>query len=651
MTLFKQLFIGVSFGFLLLLAGIELIYVNNAKTYLQDQLASHSQDAATSLSMAVSSALADGDVIRTETIVSAVFDRGYYQSIRIITTRGETVVYKSLSATPPNLPSWFTSYMKLEAPIAESMISKEWRQLGRVVVSSHPQFAYQQLWHTTVGVSAWLLGVYIASLLLLYIFLKNILRPLEEIEQVAHAISERDFKIVKAIPRARELEAVVKAINALSAKIRSIIESEVNAANRFRAEAYTDELTQLDNRRSFAQQLQAIMDNPLDIDSGVLYLVQIANFQEFNSTKGYQEGDALLKLASAAITGTSEKRNVVCSRINGATFAVATFNLSRDDAARLGQEICERLSQAIESMQCGMSILLGCGGTFFAKEQRTLGDLMAEADMAMLQSISKGDSRPVLLDQPTKEKVEDKGSLYWKLFIPKALDENRLALLAQPVIAFKDSSRLQYEVVGRLIDGAGELIPASQFMPMAIRHDLTAAVDMKLMEKIFRVISETRELTDQIAINLAVRSIHDLELMRWLSLYLSRHPEIAHRAIFEFSEFAIVQDLDSMGKFVANIRKFGSNFAVDKFGLHHSAFEYLQTLRPAYIKLSPVFIEDLLQNRTNQFFIASVVKITNPLGIKVFAHSIENDGALEVLKALGVDGYQGFATGTPTRIA
>lgn len=650
MTLFKQLFIGVSLGFLFLLAGIEWIYVNNAKAYLQDQLTSHSQDAATSLSIALSSSMADGDVVRAETIVSAIFDRGYYQFIRIITAPGDTVIYKSLPVTPLNIPTWFTTQVKLEAPVAESMISKGWRQLGRVVVSSHPQFAYEQLWHTTIGVSFWLLGVYVASLVLIYIFLKNILKPLAEIEQVAHAISARNFKVVKATPKTRELLAVVNAINTLSSKVRSAIEIGVSTASYLRMEANTDELTKLENRRSFEQQLQAILDKPADFSSGTLFIIHIANFNEFNSIKGYRRGDELLKLTSSVLASTWAERNFIRSRINGATFAIVAFNFSHDTAASFGHEICGRLSEAIESRQFEFPVSFGCGGTYFKNEKVTLGGLMAEADMAMLQSISKGDSKLILLDYPMEEKNEGKGSLFWKQFIVNALNENRLALLAQPVIAFADSAQIQHEVMGRLIDVDGALIPASQFMPMAIRHGLNSAVDMKLMEKIFRVMSEHNEQFNQVAINLSIRSIHDPELISWLTLFLSSHPEVANKTVFEFSELGIVQDLVSIGKFVANIRRLGANFAVDNFGLHRSAFEYLQTLRPAYIKLSPIFIVDLLQNRANQFFISSVVKITKPLEINVFAHSIENEGVLEALKKLGIDGYQGFATGAPTRI-
>ena len=51
MTLFRQLFLGSAVLFLVLLLGVEAIYLATARLYLQQQLESHSQDAATSLAM------------------------------------------------------------------------------------------------------------------------------------------------------------------------------------------------------------------------------------------------------------------------------------------------------------------------------------------------------------------------------------------------------------------------------------------------------------------------------------------------------------------------------------------------------------------------------------------------------------------------
>ena len=49
MTLHKQLFIGVSLLFFVLLAGVEAIYLANSHAQIQDQLSSQAQDAASKL--------------------------------------------------------------------------------------------------------------------------------------------------------------------------------------------------------------------------------------------------------------------------------------------------------------------------------------------------------------------------------------------------------------------------------------------------------------------------------------------------------------------------------------------------------------------------------------------------------------------------
>src|SRR4030065_1389906 len=94
MTLFKQLFLGTSITFLVVLGATETIYIRNAHKYLQEELASHAQETATSLGMVLATAMAENDVVRAEVTVNALFDRSYYQSIRVVNIRGETVVLK-----------------------------------------------------------------------------------------------------------------------------------------------------------------------------------------------------------------------------------------------------------------------------------------------------------------------------------------------------------------------------------------------------------------------------------------------------------------------------------------------------------------------------------------------------------------------------
>lgn len=640
MTLFRQLFIGTSIAFLVLLALVESIYIVNARVYMQEQLTSHAQDVATSLGLVLPPALADKDVLLAEITVNAVFDRGFYSSIVVVNAKGDKLIEKHLAPTPAGVPVWFTELFPMKAPSAESLISKGWQQLGRVVVTSHPNFAYKQLWKTTVEATFGMLILYVLSLFAIHWFLNKILHPLKEIERVAHAISERDFQQISVLPRARELLRVVKAINSMSTKLIDIIAHEVKQATRYRDESRRDLLTGLDNRRGFEQHVHALLENGADMVSGAMYLLQVADFNEYNVKHGYQAGDALLKDVAAGLKGASPEREMLRCRINGPTFAVMAFNITREEAVTLGDVLCAALG--IATGRADPALAYGCGGVYFAGQKVTLNALLAQCDMELLQSVSHGAGLSQL--ENLRDDERSKGSQYWKGLILDAIAAERVMLLAQPVMHLGGVLKLQSEVVGRLINAEGELVLAEHFIPMANRYQLTPAFDLSVLKRLFgRMLAAGGD--ELIAINFSIHSIHDVELLTWLGTAMHEHPQVARRLVFEFTEFGIVQDRVGIEHFVADMRKLGGQFAVDNFGLHHSAFEYLQRLKPLYVKMSPAYIRNLQDNLENQFFISSVVNITRSLDIRVFALGVEDAGVLPLLQELGVEGYQGYVNG------
>lgn len=643
MTLFKQLFLGASIAFLMVLGATETIYVRNAHKYLQQQLASHAQDAATSLGLVLPAAMADGDMVRVEVTVAALFDRGYYQSIRVVNIRGETVVLKTLPAAPADVPQWFVKLLPLETPSAESLISKGWNQLGRVVVYSHPNFAYMQLWRTLLEGMLSLAILYAVAMVALHRFLTRILKPLQAIEDVAHAISERDFRMIEPVPRARELRNVVNAINSMSNKLRGIVEYEVRQAIRFRDESTKDALSGLDNRRGFEMYVNALLEGGINLDTGALFMLQVADFQGYNKQHGFEQGDVLLKNISSTLQSLWKTRDVLRARINGATFALMVTNISHDEAIQMVNALTDAVSEIADALQEKAPVNFGCGAVYFSGQVISRHALLAQCDMAMLQSLSNGNRLCVL--QELTEDDQSKGSQYWKHLIIDATAGQRITLFAQPVMDIRTREQLQIEIIGRLRHENGEYVPAEQFIPMANRHRLTPALDLAILKKLFGRMTSGMITDDEVAINLSVYSIHDPELMGWLGNAMRADSVLSQRLVFEFTEFGLVQDRDGVEKFVSEMRKLGAKFAVDNFGLHQSAFEYLQRMKPRYVKLSPSYISELQDDQKHQFFISSVVKITRPLEIRVIALGVENAGMLELLGNLGVDGYQGYVTG------
>ena len=647
MTLFRQLIVGVSLLFFVLLAGVEAIYLANARVQLQDQLSSQAQDAATSLALRLATLGSLEDRTLIETLLNPVFDRGYFQEIRVLTADGETVVRKLRRPGQGEVPEWFMRLFPIRAPGAQSLVSSSWRELGRIVVVSQPNFAYLQLWNTGLQTIAWLLLMYAAAIAAAAGFLAMLLRPLREMEQAAIAIGERDFRTIAFMPRARELARVVLAMNAMSGKIRQMIAEESARAETLRREAFIDPVTSLYNRRGFERQLQSLIQSTADVYSGALALAEIRNFGEFNANVGYRRGDEVLALLAGALVTACESRAVVCARIGGAGFAFAAVNIGADALRDLVTGACVRIGQVLAEQGLDSQLHFHCGATRREGALPEFSALLAAADHAVERAREKGDNEYEIemFDQSASA-----GSQAWRALIGRCIDEDRIALFAQEVFGIPGHMPVHTEVTARMLRDHGDPIAAAQFLPMATRHGLIGRLDCRVVEKLLDYLSRSTAVT-MVALNVSARTIADTDASRRLLALLDAGSGLAGRLIFEMTEFGAMQDWGLARRFSGEVRRRGARFALDNFGMLPESLMLVHALRPRYIKLSPGYTREVASNADCGFLVASIARIARTLDIGIYAQAVEEEALVPVLAELGLSGYQGYAASRPVRIA
>lgn len=325
-------------------------------------------------------------------------------------------------------------------------------------------------------------------------------------------------------------------------------------------------------------------------------------------------------------------------------------NVDFESARGLAESACAHLELALAEQGFTPEVNFGCGVCHFEGHKPTLSALMASVDMAMIRAQNTGTIAYEVLHVEDDERNE-RGSQYWKRLIVRALEDDRIALFAQPVLPIGGGTPLQQEIMGRLIDEQNEPVAAEQFLPMAVRHDLVEQLDRKVIDRLVRYVAGTGAGEGGYALNVSARSIRNAAFVAWIGDLLRARPAVAPRLVFEMTELGVVRDVEAASRFAQLLRAAGAGFAVDNFGLHSDAFRCLQRLMPNYIKLNRGFFDDLAQNREDQFFIASMVKIARPLQIRVIAQAIEDATLVPLLQSLGIDAYQGYATGMPARIA
>lgn len=650
MTLFRQLFLGASLLFLSVMAGVEAIYLANSRVYLQQQLESHSQDAATSLALWLATLQSLDDRALIETAVNTSFDRGYFESIRVVSVSGETLVHKQLAPAQGDVPDWFTRLFPLRPPSAESLISSGWRQLGRVLVTSHPNFSYLQLWHTGVQTVALLITVYLLALFALRVFLGNILRPLTEIEAAAIAIGERDFKTIALAPKARELGRVVAAMNSLSGKIRRFIEDESARSERLQKEAYRDPVTGLYNRRGLEYQLQGLFHAEHDVYSGMFLMLELERFKAFNQRHGYQRADELLALVAQTVSATGAEKTVVCSRFGGASFAIAAINIDAGAAEALIAAVCAAVDSVIAEQSLAEEVPFHCGAVYFDAGAPPLPELWAAADVAFTRAQQKGHNAFELVALADLDH-RGRGSRAWREQIEAAIDGGKLALYTQAVLDLPQRALLQSEVVTRILDDGSVPVAAAQFLPMAARHGLMPKIDCQVLDMLIARIDAGASLAPVVAINISAQTVADAALRRRLLDSLQGRRDIAARLVFEMTEFGAVQVPALTLSFAADVRRLGAQFALDHFGLHRDSLRQLHSLLPQYIKLAPVYTSELAENQDSRFIVSSLISIALPLEIGVIAQAVETEPVIQLLQEMGFSGYQGYANGRPAPLA
>ncbi len=79
----------------------------NTRDYLESQLGSHAQDAATSLGLSATSHVESKDQAMVTAMVNAMFHRGDYLSIRFEDLDGESWIERIAELQPRGVPGWF----------------------------------------------------------------------------------------------------------------------------------------------------------------------------------------------------------------------------------------------------------------------------------------------------------------------------------------------------------------------------------------------------------------------------------------------------------------------------------------------------------------------------------------------------------------
>ncbi|MDF3126014.1 GGDEF domain-containing protein [Rheinheimera sp. 1928-s] len=157
-----------------------------------------------------------------------------------------------------------------------------------------------------------------------------------------------------------------------------------------------DDLTQLLNRREFLKRAnQTLLNSRRQQHSVVVLMIDLDHFKLINDKWGHAIGDmALKKVADLLKIGL--RTSDLIGRLGGEEFAVLMPNTSAEQAALIGQRLCERIAHhAWEIEARPVKLTVSVGGSTCVDALRDLTELLKDADDALYQAKADGRNRIV----------------------------------------------------------------------------------------------------------------------------------------------------------------------------------------------------------------------------------------------------------------
>lgn len=420
-------------------------------------------------------------------------------------------------------------------------------------------------------------------------------------------------------------------------------------------QATHDMLTGLINRYEFENRLSQLIAHTHEYDGKhALCFLDLDQFKIINDTCGHAAGDELLKQLSMLLSENTDAHNTL-SRLGGDEFAIIMKNCDLYKAEIKVQKILDLVGKYQFVWDKNIfSIGVSIGLTEICKHTTNTTEALIQADSACYAAKELGRNRIYLYKTNDEILAKRDGEFRWVNEIKDALTEDRLALYAQPILSLMDhEDKPSFEVLVRLKDRDGSIIPPGAFLPAAERYNLSQPIDLWVVTSALEWMATNKtklDDIDHISINLSGSSIGNDELLNTTMKLITQYELSPDKIQFEITETAAISNLAEATRFIKRLRKFGCQFALDDFGSGLSSFAYLKNLPVSTLKIDGIFIKDILNSPIDEAMVKSINDIGHVMAMKTVAEFVESEEIAQKLRSMGIDYGQGYGLGKPTPI-
>lgn len=451
-----------------------------------------------------------------------------------------------------------------------------------------------------------------------------------------------------------EIESVLAK---LEPEDRQVVEGALAHAEKTEAQlryiADHDSLTGLLDRRRFRSELdQYVSFTARYGGQGAVMIIDIDGLKAINDSLGHHAGDQLIRRVAGIMRERVRTTDIV-ARLSGDEFAVLMPQTDTAGALQLGEDLRLQVAESA-ALSEAESATISVGITMFGGE-RDVGaeSVLVAADQAMYRAKEEGRNQIALFQDPEEPQRQQRRRQTTSARIRDALTQDRLSLHTQPIHNLASGGIERYELLLRMTDEDGELLPAASFIEAAERSGMVQELDRWVVVRALELLA-TREREGapvSLHVNLSGASVADISVLEFIERRLDEGTADPSRCTFELTETGHVHDYEAATGFADRLTEFGCQVAIDDYGAGFGPFHYLKRIPFDLIKIDGSFIRDMPNSDADQLTVQAIVQIARGLGKTTIAEYVQDDLTTQMLREYGVDMAQGYHLGRPVDVA
>lgn len=643
MSILRRLLISITVAMGVILLGTLGLSVTSARNYLSDQLLAQSNETAVSLALSLSQPGNDDPVIQ-ELLVSALFDGGRFAAIELSDPEDKPLVSRRMeSAVRTSAPGWFRALMPLSARSATHTVSDGWRQIGKVTITADDSYAWETLWRSSLRMIALVLGAGLLWALFALILVRWIKkRLLSDVSRQLLALGQGQLDVQPATSQVAEFSEVTDALNQTREQLRMTAEERNSKIEQLEVELNRDPVTGLANRKYFFNALrQTLASDGEPVRGGLaghvtghVLVFRIRDLAAINRHMPREFVDQWLRvlcarLAEVLLAGNSP--GTVLARLNGSDFALLLPQCETPSAMMLAERLRTELRMARIPVGDEGDLCQWVQALTDYTAASPAGDILTRLDNALMRAESAGSDHVNFVpdDGPAGEY---RGEHAWKDTLRQALEARRFGLDVEMLRDCADTV-LAHEATLVLITDKGERMPATLFIPPAVRLGMAGRCDL---EAIRLGCAWLQQHAGTLTIRLSLPSLREPGFLEKLRQTLAEHLSQPRRLTLEIDAHGLVEQHADVQALCELAEGHGVEIGLRRLAHQLGALTRLHGLPVRYVKLGGGFVAGMTHNPGSQALLHSVLEIARARHIDVYAEAISDVASRDFLNELGV---------------